>query len=242
MKQSGVNKLSTGFTALDDYLGGIAENDVLFVAARPGMGKTAFALDIAVNLAANSNKRVAFISFEDSKEQIIARVLKRKYCPESLIKGTTSNAIGTIVVYGSQQQHMRSINEMIATAGEFDLIILDSFQRLSCSGKNKSERTERALMTIKEAAVEYHTPIILLSQLSRRIEQRKDHRPQIRDISCSSQVTRCADTIMLLYREAYYDYCANQTSAWCFIGESPLFTTRAVPQKWHRLDDDGMFI
>lgn len=239
MEVGRTNRLSTGFTALDDCIGGIAQDDVVFLAARPGMGKTAFALDIAVHLAVRSAKRVAFFSLEDSKEHVAARLLKRESCTASILDDTAPQGIGTVVVCDNPEMNIGTIKKTVTAAGGFDFLVLDYFQRLPFSGKNKSREIERAMMEIKEAATELHAPIMVLSQLPRRIERRRDHRPRIQDISCSAHVVPYADIILFLYREAYYDCEAEQTSAWCFVGKKPFSALRAVQMKWISLADDG---
>ncbi|MDD3227804.1 MAG: DnaB-like helicase C-terminal domain-containing protein [Oscillospiraceae bacterium] len=242
MEVEHANRLSTGFGALDDCIGGIAHDDVIFLAARPGMGKTAFALDIAVHLAVKEAKRVAFFSLEESEERITARLRKRGFCPAAISDKTAPQGTGTIAVYDNLKLNIGTIKEIVAAAGGFDLFILDYFQQLSFSGKNKSTRIERAMMEIKAAATELHTPIMVLSQLPRSIERRKDRRPRVQDISCAAHITTYADILLFLYREAYYDWEADQTSALCFVEKSHSSVPKAVQMKWSSSADDGEFI
>ncbi|MDD4510785.1 MAG: DnaB-like helicase C-terminal domain-containing protein [Oscillospiraceae bacterium] len=241
MEAEHANRLSTGFSALDDCIGGIMQDNVIFLAARPGMGKTAFALDIAVQLATKEAKKVAFFSLEDSKERITARLLKRKLCSASTLGESSSPDTGTITVYDNPKLDIRAIREIVTAAGGFDFIILDYFQLLSFSGKNTSARIERAMMEIKAAAAELHAPIMVLSQLPRSIERRKDRRPRVQDISCTAHIIPYADILLFLYREAYYDWEANPTSAWCFVEKSFFSAPRTVQMKWISSVDDGEF-
>ncbi len=239
MEKTNQIRLFTGFTGLDDVIGGIAREDVVCLAARPGIGKTAFALDIAVNLAVKNAKRVAIFSLEDSEDLISSRVLNRKACTASSLNENALKSAGVISVYANPKMNISKIKEVAAAAGDFDILILDYLQLLALCGKNKRLGIACVMAKIKEAAIELQTPIMVLSQLSRKTERRKDHRPRIQDIPSSSLVTAYADIILFLYREAYYDCEANRTDAWCFVLEKPFSNTKAVPMKWYASSSDG---
>ncbi len=218
-----VEGIKSGLPQLDEKLGGLKEGDFVIVAARPAMGKTAFALEFAKNVSRDKN--VAFYSIEMPSEQLIQRLV----ATDSLIKLNNLQNIQ----YLSNDQQLRlevaldnikklhlwiddtpgaRLNELVWKAKKLhsisplDLIIIDYLQliEIDSNRENRQLAVTEISRTLKALARELKLPIIALSQLSRRVEQRENKKPQMSDIRESGAIEQDADVIMFLYREAYY--------------------------------------
>ena len=217
-----VRPVSTGIGDLDRVITGLNRSDLIILAARPGMGKTSFALNIARNVACQSKKTVAFFSLEMSKEQLASRLLSS----EALVGGTklrsgkltdeewtrlvpASDILKNADMYiddtpGITITEMKSRLRRLRT---LDLVVVDYLQLMSSTRRIESRVNEISEITrsLKIMAKELNVPVITLSQLSRASEQRPDHRPQLSDLRDSGSIEQDADIVLFLYREGYYD-------------------------------------
>lgn len=221
-----VTGLATGFVDLDYKMSGLQPSDLILVAARPSMGKTAFVLNIAQYVAFHKNIPVVIFSLEMSKEQLINRLL-------SLESKVDSQAIRTGNMNDSDWQKLIEGAGVIGSSGliiddtpgisiaevrskcrkyklerkEMGLVIIDYLQLMSGRGKSDSRQQEISEISrsLKALARELNVPVIALSQLSRAVEQRPDHRPMLSDLRESGAIEQDADVVMFLYRDDYYN-------------------------------------
>jgi len=220
-----ITGLTTGFNDLDHKLNGFHPSDLILVAARPAMGKSAFALNLAQNAALKGNASVAIFSLEMSKEQLILRMLASESMVDlSNIQSGRLNdeewqRIAQAMVPMSQAKihfddsagisvtEMRSKARRLKMEKGLDLVLIDYLQLMQ--GEARSENRQQEISNIsrnlKIMAKELDCPVIALSQLSRAPEQRADHRPILSDLRESGAIEQDADVVMFLYREAYYD-------------------------------------
>ena len=220
-----VTGIATGFLDLDYKTAGMQPSDLILVAARPSMGKTAFVLNIAQHVAFKDNKAVAIFSLEMSKEQLVNRLL-------SLESKVNSQAIRTGNMKDDEWERLVESADVIAKSKliiddtpsismaelrskcrkfklEYDLqmIIIDYLQLMSGSGRTESRQQEISDISrsLKALARELNVPVIALSQLSRAVEQRPDHRPMLSDLRESGAIEQDADVVMFIYRDDYYN-------------------------------------
>ena len=179
-----VTGIPTGFIDLDYKLSGLQRSDLVLIAARPSMGKTAFVLNIAQHVAFRQNLAVAIFSLEMSKEQLVNRLFSLE-----------SHVDAQILKYKLEIG--------------LDLIIIDYLQLMSGSGGRKNESRQQEISEIsrslKGLARELNVPVIALSQLSRAVEQRTDKRPMLSDLRESGAIEQDADVCMFIYRDDYYN-------------------------------------
>ena len=212
--------IKTGYSAVDRKIGGLNKSDLILIAARPGMGKTSFALNIAVNVALKK-RRVAIFSLEMSSEQITSRILSCEALVESnrLRSGSLEEAdwvklVQTAQVLCGAQIFIDdtagiTVSEMKAKLRrlhDVDLVIIDYLQLMS-SGKrtdNRVQEVSEMTRNLKLMARELDVPVVVLSQLSRATESRTGHRPMLSDLRESGSIEQDADIVMFLYRESYY--------------------------------------
>ena len=220
-----VTGIPTGFLDLDTRTAGLQPSDLILVAARPSMGKTAFVLNIAQHVAFRQNMAVAIFSLEMSKEQLVNRMfsLESKVDAQDLRTGQLSEAdwekliesAGTIAqshliiddTPGISIAEMRSKCRKYKMDHDLKLIIIDYLQLMSGSGKSDSRQQEIADISrsLKALARELSVPVVALSQLSRAVEQRPDHRPMMSDLRESGAIEQDADVVMFIYRDDYYN-------------------------------------
>ena len=225
-----VRPVSTGIGDLDRVITGLNRSDLIILAARPGMGKTSFALNIARNVACKSKKSVAFFSLEMSKEQLASRLLSS----EALVGGTklrtgkltdeewprlipASDILKNANLYIDDTPGI-TITEMksrLRRLRQIDLVVVDYLQLMSSTRRIDSRVNEISEITrsLKIMAKELNVPVITLSQLSRASEQRPDHRPQLSDLRDSGSIEQDADIVLFLYREGYYDKNGDDNAA-----------------------------
>lgn len=221
-----VTGIATGFLDLDYKTAGMQPSDLILIAARPSMGKTAFVLNIAQHVAFHDNRSVAIFSLEMSKEQLVNRLL-------SLESKVNSQAIRTGNMKDDEWERLIESADVIGRSGlliddtpgigigelrskcrkfklEYDLqmIIIDYLQLMTGSGKGSESRQQEISeisRSLKALARELHVPVIALSQLSRAVEQRPDHRPMLSDLRESGAIEQDADVVMFIYRDDYYN-------------------------------------
>ena len=217
--------VSTGFADLDKKTNGLQRSDFILIAARPSMGKTAFALSLARYAALKKNLGVAIFSLEMSKEQLVNRLLSMESKIDAQIIRTgeldddqwealmdSSDAIGNSHIIiddtpGISVTELRSKCRKYKLEHDIQLVIIDYIQLMS-SGKNTDSRQQEVSdisRALKGVARELNVPIIVLSQLNRAVDNRTDHRPMLSDIRESGAIEQDADVIMFLYRDDYYN-------------------------------------
>ena len=226
-KQSGtVTGIPTGFIDLDYRTAGLQPSDLILVAARPSMGKTAFVLNIAQYVAFHENMCTAIFSLEMSKEQLVNRLfsLESRVDAQALRTGNLSDADWEKLVEGAgiignseliiddtpgiSISEMRSKCRKYKLEHDLKLIIIDYLQLMSGSGRSWDSRQQEISdisRSLKALARELSVPVIALSQLSRAVEQRPDHRPMLSDLRESGAIEQDADVVMFIYRDDYYN-------------------------------------
>ena len=222
-----VTGIPTGFIDLDYKTSGLQPSDLILVAARPSMGKTAFVLNIAQHVAFRQNKTVAIFSLEMSKEQLVNRLFSlESYVDAQLlrtgnlkdsdwekrIEGAGIIGRSNLIIDdtpGISISEMRSKCRKYKLEHNLELIIIDYLQLMSGSVGGRSESRQQEISDIsrslKALARELHVPVISLSQLSRAVEQRPDHRSMLSDLRESGQIEQDADVVMFNYRDDYYN-------------------------------------
>lgn len=220
-----ITGIPTGFLDLDYRTAGLQPSDLILVAARPSMGKTAFVLNIAQNVAFKQNMCTAIFSLEMSKEQLVNRLfsLESQVNSQSLRTGQLSDAeweklIESAGVIGKSKliiddtpgisiAELRSKCRKYKLEHDLKIIIIDYLQLMSGSGRSDSRQQEISDISrsLKALARELHVPVVALSQLSRAVEQRPDHRPMLSDLRESGAIEQDADVVMFIYRDDYYN-------------------------------------
>lgn len=220
-----VTGIATGFIDLDYRTAGMQPSDLVLIAARPSMGKTAFVLNIAQNVAFKANQTVAVFSLEMSKEQLVNRLfsLESRVDAQHLRTGSLSDAeweklIESAGVIGKSNliiddtpgisiAELRSKCRKYKLEHDLKMIIIDYLQLMSGSGRSDSRQQEISDISrsLKSLARELSVPVIALSQLSRAVEQRPDHRPMLSDLRESGAIEQDADVVMFIYRDDYYN-------------------------------------
>ncbi|MAV64478.1 MAG: replicative DNA helicase [Candidatus Marinimicrobia bacterium] len=223
-KKGDITGVSSGFRDLDNQISGFQDSDFIVLAARPSMGKTALALNISRNIAVNSNKRVGFFSLEMSSQQLIERMLSSEAQISSHLVRTgklptsdwrkLSNAAGSLSEADMFIDDSGSLNimELRAKARQMksekniDIIIIDYLQLLHKGGRVESRQQEISYISrsLKSLAKELNIPIIALSQLSRAVESRSDHRPLMSDLRESGAIEQDADIVLFIFRKYLY--------------------------------------
>lgn len=221
-----VTGIATGFIDLDYRTAGMQPSDLVLIAARPSMGKTAFVLNIAQHVAFKLNETVAIFSLEMSKEQLVNRLfsLESRVDSQHLRTGNLSDAeweklIESAGVIGKSNLIIDdtpgiSISELRSKCRKYKLehnlqmIIIDYLQLMSGSGRGSDSRQQEISdisRSLKALARELNVPVLALSQLSRAVEQRPDHRPMLSDLRESGAIEQDADVVMFIYRDDYYN-------------------------------------
>lgn len=253
-----VKPISTGIKDLDRVLTGLNKSDLILLAARPAMGKTSFALNIAKNVALNANKSVAFFSLEMTKEQLASRLL----ASQAMVPGTklrsgdlTDEEWQRLIAAGDVLSKAKiylddtpgiTVPEMKAKLRRrknIDVVFIDYLQLMSSVGMKSDNRVQvisEITRNLKILAKELEVPVICLSQLSRDSEKRQDHRPQLSDLRDSGSIEQDADIVMFLYRDMYYEKDGNnemsvsgdQNSSECIVAKNRHGETKSVKLHW----------
>jgi len=222
-----VTGIATGFTDLDYRTAGMQPSDLVLIAARPSMGKTAFVLNIAQHVAFKLGLPVAIFSLEMSKEQLINRMfsLESSVDAQKLRTGQLNDQdwerlIESAGVIGRSKlviddtpgitvSELRSKCRKLKLEHGLSMIIIDYLQLMSGSGRSSDSRQQEISdisRSLKGIARELNVPVIALSQLSRAVEQRPDHRPMLSDLRESGAIEQDADVVMFIYRDDYYNH------------------------------------
>ncbi len=221
-----ITGIPTGFADLDYKTAGLHDSDLILVAARPAMGKSAFALNIATNAAINAKKPVIIFNLEMSKSQLVNRML----CSEAMVDSNKirtgkideedwiklATALGPLSeapIYiddtpGISIAEIRAKCRKLKLEKNIGLIVIDYLQLIQGSGKRNASREQEISeisRSLKILAKELDVPVIALSQLSRAAEARQDHRPMLSDLRESGAIEQDADIVMFLYRDDYYN-------------------------------------
>ena len=220
-----VTGIPTGFIDLDYKTSGFQPSDLILIAARPSMGKTAFVLNVAQNMAFKEGKTVAIFSLEMSKEQLVNRLfsLESKVDSQALRTGNLTDEDWAKLIEGAAVVGKSnliiddtpgiSIAELRSKCRKFKLehnlgIIIIGYLQLMSGGKRSESRQQEISeisRSLKAVARELNVPVVALSQLSRAVEQRPDHRPMLSDLRESGAIEQDADVVMFLYRDDYYN-------------------------------------
>lgn len=224
-EKSDVTGLTTGFRDLNKKINGLQRSDLLLIAARPAMGKTAFALNLVQNAALKGDASVAVFSLEMSKEQLVQRMVAaqssvelRKIKTGTLAANDWPRITDGMAVLSGAKIHiddtpgikiseLRSKCRKLKIEKGLDLVLIDYLQLMEGEGHNESRQQEIAKISrsLKILAKELDCPVVALSQLSRAPEQRADHRPMLSDLRESGSIEQDADIVMFLYRDEYYN-------------------------------------
>jgi replicative DNA helicase len=220
-----VTGIPTGFIDLDYKTAGMQPSDLVLIAARPSMGKTAFVLNIAQHVAFKDNRCVAIFSLEMSKEQLVNRLfsLESRVDSQHIRTGNLNDSeweklIETAGVIGKSKliiddtpgisiAELRSKCRKYKLEHNLSMIVIDYLQLMSGSGRSESRQQEISEISrsLKGLARELSVPVLALSQLSRAVEQRPDHRPMLSDLRESGAIEQDADVVMFIYRDDYYN-------------------------------------
>ncbi|MFG6333663.1 MAG: replicative DNA helicase [Lachnospiraceae bacterium] len=222
-----VTGLETGFLDLDYKTSGLQPSDLVLIAARPSMGKTAFVLNLAQHMAFKRDLAVAIFSLEMSKEQLVNRMLSLESHVDAqkirtgrltdeewmnLVEGSANIANSRLIIDdtpGITLPVLRSRCRKLKMEHDIRIVIIDYLQLMSGDNKYSNASRQQEISDIsrglKALARELNVPVVALSQLSRAVEQRPDHRPMLSDLRESGAIEQDADVVMFLYREGYYN-------------------------------------
>jgi len=234
--------VSTGFEALDKVLVGFQKSDLVFVGARPGMGKTSFVLNLATTCAKNTGKDVAIFSLEMSAEQLVTRILSSEALVDSYAFRTgnltdenwrdiahAADSLANCNLYiddtpGITVSGMKSKLRKLKNLG---MVVIDYLQLMSCDRKTENRTTEVSDISrnLKLLAKELEVPVIVCTQLNRETEKRNGNKPQLSDLRESGSLEQDADMVLFLYRKDYY---AKDDSGNKPINDSPSLDTATV--------------
>ncbi len=249
--------LPIGFSAIDEKTAGFGSSDLVILAARPGMGKTSLALNIALNVAKASGKAVAIFSLEMSKEQLVTRILSNQASVESqrLLTGNLRESDWTKIAGAAMllspldiridDNPLLTVADMNAKCRRVDglgLVVVDYLQLMTSAGGNSGSRSESRQQVVSDIsrmlkimAKELDVPVLCLSQLSRANEKRGDDnkRPMLSDLRDSGAIEQDADIVMFIYRDDYYKEDSEQHNiAECIIAKNRHGATGNVKLMW----------
>ena len=221
--------IPTGFSLLDKYMTGLNKSDLILIGARPAMGKTSFALNIARNVAVQAKKKVVFFSLEMVKEQLAQRILSTEARVESqkmrtgeltdddwqrIAQATVSLNEAELYFDDTANITVPEMKARVRKMRDVDCVIIDYLQLMQGTKRTDSRVQEVSEITrsLKLMAKDLKIPVITCSQLSRSTEGRgKSHKPQLSDLRESGSIEQDADIVLMLYRESYYDEEKNET-------------------------------
>ena len=246
----------TGIKELDDTITGLNRSDFILLGARPGMGKTSFALNIARHAAVKAGKRVAFFSLEMSKEQLASRLLST----EAMVEGTklrtgrlsddewarlieAGDVLSKTQLYFDDNPAVTvpEIKAKLRRLRDVDLVVIDYLQLMTAANRidNRVQEISQITRSLKIMAKELDIPVLTLSQLARDSEKRTNHRPVLSDLRDSGSIEQDADIVLFLYREEYYqdsetppDDGADRNQSECIVAKNRHGETKTVPLHW----------
>ena len=247
--------LSTGLPDLDRMILGLNKSELILIAARPGMGKTSIALNIALNAAMHLGKTVAVFSLEMSREQLVTRLLSRASLvpSQNLLTGQlteqqwreVSDAAQTISatdmrIDDNPTLTVSDMNAQCRRLPKLDLVVIDYLQLMQSAGSGHSWSNESRVQAVSDIsrmlkimAKELNVPVVCLSQLSRASETRQDKRPMLSDLRESGAIEQDADVVIGLYREGYYNKeCENPNLAEAIVLKNRKGSTGTVELAW----------
>ena len=247
--------LSTGLSAVDAKITGLNKSDLLLLAARPGMGKTSFALNIALNVAKSSQKTVAIFSLEMSSEQLVTRLLSSEAFVENVrlktgnLRETDWQKIADAAMVLNRLDIRIDDNPMLSAADmnakcrrldNLGLVVIDYLQLMTSAGSGKGYGGESRQQVVSDIsrmlkimAKELDVPVLCLSQLSRANEKRDDKRPMLSDLRESGAIEQDADIVLFLYRDDYYNEDSEKHNiAECIVAKNRHGETGKVELKW----------
>ena len=253
LSDSAIPGLSTGLHDLDTKINGLNKSDLLLVAARPAMGKSAFALNIGINVAKKYQKTVAIFNLEMSREQLVMRLLANesfvelqklatgKLSEEEWIKmamAASSLTQTDIRIDDNPSVTVADISAKCRRLDNLGLVIIDYLQLMQGSGYGKNSENRVTVVgdisrSLKIMAKELNVPVICLSQLSRAVESRTDKRPILSDLRESGAIEQDADSVMFLYRDEYYhENTEDKGIAECIVAKNRHGETGTVKLQW----------
>ena len=246
--------LSTGLSAVDAKINGMNKSDLLLLAARPGMGKTSMALNVALSAARESGKTVAIFSLEMSKEQLVTRLIASEGLVENqrLITGNLRESDWQRIAEAASALSCMDIriddNPLLTVADmnakcrrleNLGLVVIDYLQLMTSaggkgySGENRQQAVSDISRMLKIMAKELQVPVLCLSQLSRANEKREDKRPMLSDLRESGAIEQDADIVMFLYRDDYYNADTEKRNvAECIVAKNRHGETGKVELRW----------
>lgn len=247
--------MSTGLTDLDNKILGLNKSELILIAARPGMGKTSIALNIALNAALTLHKTVAMFSLEMSREQLVTRLLSRAaFVPgQNLLTGQLTEQQWRSIADAAQalsatdiridDNPMLTVSDMNAQCRRvpnLDLVVIDYLQLMQSAGSGHSWSNESRTQAVSDIsrmmkimAKELNVPVVCLSQLSRANESRTDKRPMLSDLRESGAIEQDADVVIGLYRDGYYNKeCEDPNLAEAIVLKNRKGETGTVPIAW----------
>ena len=246
--------LSTGLSAVDRKINGLNKSDLLLLAARPGMGKTSMALNVALSAAKSSGKTVAIFSLEMSKEQLVTRLLANEGLIENtrLSTGNLRESDWEKIAQAASvlnQTNIRIDDNPLLTVADMNakcrrlenlgLVVIDYLQLMTSaggkgySGENRQQAVADISRMLKIMAKELQVPVLCLSQLSRANEKREDKRPMLSDLRESGAIEQDADIVLFLYRDDYYNEDSEKHNiAECIVAKNRHGETGKVELRW----------
>ena len=246
--------LSTGLSAVDRKINGLNKSDLLLLAARPGMGKTSMALNVALSAAKSSGKTVAIFSLEMSKEQLVTRLLAneglientrlstgnlRESDWEKIALAASSLSKTDIRIDDNPLLTVADMNSKCRRLDNLGLVVIDYLQLMTSaggkgySGENRQQAVADISRMLKIMAKELQVPVLCLSQLSRANEKREDKRPMLSDLRESGAIEQDADIVMFLYRDDYYNEDSEKRNiAECIVAKNRHGETGKVELRW----------
>ena len=247
--------LSTGLPDLDNMILGLNRSELILIAARPGMGKTSIALNMALNVAMTQRKKVAMFSLEMSREQLVSRLLSRASLvpSQNLLTGQLSEqqwrdvaaAANTlsespILIDDNPTLTVSDMNAQCRMVKDLDLVVIDYLQLMQSAGSGHSWSNESRTQAVSDMsrmlkimAKQLNVPVICLSQLSRANESRQDKRPMLSDLRESGAIEQDADVVIGLYRDGYYNReCENPNLAEAIVLKNRKGQTGTVNLTW----------
>lgn len=251
--QGRITGIATGFRDLDYKMAGLQRSDLILLAARPSMGKTAFVLNLAEYIALHSHVTTAIFSLEMSKEQLINRLLAMNSRVDSqnirtgdlkdsewadLMESARNIGESGLIIDdtpGISISELRSKCRKLKLEKNLGVVIIDYLQLMSGSGRSESRQQEISEISrsLKALAREINCPVVALSQLSRAVEQRPDKRPMLSDLRESGAIEQDADVVMFIYRDEYYNKDTEEPGITeIIIGKQRNGPTGTIKLKW----------